>query len=69
MTRLLENERVEIDRLCEQYRVKRLELFGSAAAGGFDPHESNLDFLVEFLPLRPGEYADTYFGLVEALQA
>jgi len=27
-----------------------------------------LDFLVEFLPLEPGRYADAYFGLKEELE-
>ena len=34
----------------------------------FDPRTSDLDFLVEFLPLQLGEYADAYFGLLEALR-
>ena len=58
-----------LKRLCKQYRVKRFEVFGSALTGeGFDPENSDLDFLVEFLPLQPGEHADAYFGLLEALQ-
>jgi len=55
--------------LCEQYRVQRFEIFGSALTGEqFDPEHSDLDFLVEFLPLQPGQHADCYFGLLEALQ-
>lgn len=54
---------------CARYQVRRLELFGSAVRGAFDPQRSDLDFLVEFGPLQPGQYADTYFGLLEALQA
>ena len=27
-----------------------------------------MDFLVEFLPLRAGEHADAYFGLLEDLE-
>ena len=56
-------------RLCTRYGVRRLELFGSAATGGFDPNRSDLDFLVEFLPLESGRYADAYFGLKEELEA
>jgi len=55
--------------LCTRYGVRRLELFGSAATGGFDPGRSDLDFLVEFLPLEPGQHADAYFGLKEELEA
>ncbi|MCC7241012.1 MAG: nucleotidyltransferase domain-containing protein [Acidobacteria bacterium] len=55
--------------LCRRYGVLRLELFGSAAAGTDDPTRSDLDFLVEFQPLEEGTYADTYFGLMEGLEA
>jgi len=57
-----------IGTLCQRYRVRRLELFGSAASGNARPDESDLDFLVEFESLAPGTYADTYFGLLEALE-
>jgi len=57
-----------LERLCRQFRVRRLELFGSAATGRYRPGESDVDFLVEFEPLPPGAYADAYFGLLEALE-
>jgi predicted nucleotidyltransferase len=58
-----------IKEFCVQYRVRRLELFGSAIDDeNFDTENSDLDFLVEFQPLWPGEYADTYFGLLEDLE-
>jgi hypothetical protein len=67
--RLSEKKRRQLKELCAKYRVHRLELFGSASAGeGFDPDNSDLDFLVQFLPLRQGEYADAYFGLLEAME-
>ncbi len=55
-------------RLCRKHGVRRLDLFGSAAAGAFDPDDSDLDFLVEFDPIAPGSYADAYFGLLEGLE-
>lgn len=58
-----------VSELCRRYRVRRLEVFGSAADGTFDPARSDLDFLVEYLPLAPGEHYDAYFGLVEGLEA
>lgn len=61
--------RGEIVRLCRMHRVRRLEVFGSAADGTFDPQRSDIDFLVEFLPLKPGEYFDTFFDLVDSLEA
>lgn len=65
----LVSERQEgIRDLCRRYKVQRLELFGSALEGDkSDLDRSDLDFLVEFLPLEPGEHADMYFGLLEAL--
>jgi uncharacterized protein len=55
--------------LCRRHRVRRLDLFGSAASDHFDPARSDLDFLVEFEPLEPGTYFDAYFGLREGLEA
>ncbi len=69
MIPLIEQNRAALDRLCARHRVSRLELFGSAAGGDFDPQASDLDFLVEFLPLKPGQHADAYFTLLESLQA
>jgi len=69
MIPLIEEKRKTIEQLCSQYRVLRLELFGSALTDdNFNPDKSDLDFLVEFLPLKPGEHADAYFGLLERLQ-
>ena len=45
----------EIDALCRKYHVRRLELFGSAATGEWDPARSDLDFLVSFKRERPWE--------------
>lgn len=58
----------ELRQRCQRFHVERLELFGSAASGRFDPETSDLDFLVSFKPLRPGQHADSYFGLLLALQ-
>ena len=69
MIGLVEDGREAIDRLCERYRVRRLELFGSALTEErFDHERSDLDFLVEFLPLGVGEHADAYFGLLEGIE-
>ena len=68
MIREVEEQAKPFEDLCRRFQVRRLELFGSAASGGFNPRSSDLDFLVEFNELRPGEYADSYFGLLEGLQ-
>ena len=63
------NNRIkDVEQLCILHRVRRLELFGSAVTGRHNPGQSDLDFVVEFQPLPSGEYADTYFGLLEALE-
>ena len=68
MIPLLDENRSELDQLCRQHRVNRLEIFGSAADGTFDPTRSDLDFLVDFLPVEAGRLAPDYFGLLHALE-
>jgi len=58
----------ELRDLCRRFQVRRLDVFGSAARGDFDPARSDLDFLVEFEPLQPGAYVDAFFGFKEALE-
>ena len=40
--------REELRDLCRRFHVRRLDVFGSAARGDFDPAQSDVDFLVEF---------------------
>jgi hypothetical protein len=69
MIRLIEDRQSDIIKLCIKYHVRYLALFGSAMADAFfDAETSDLDFLVEFQPLEQGQYADTYFGLLDALE-
>ena len=69
MNSLVEDKIKDLTKLCAKYRVRRLEFFGSAVVEDhIDPQISDLDFLVEFLPLQFGEYADAYFGLLESLK-
>ena len=58
----------DIERLCGRHHVSRLALFGSAATGRHRSGTSDFDFVVEFPPLPPGVYADSYFGLLEDLE-
>ncbi len=64
----IEKNAEQLEELCLCYGVSRLELFGSAATGKFRDGESDLDFLVEFLPSAVANYADNYFGLLEGLE-
>ena len=59
----------EIRTICQKHGVRRLELFGSAARGDFDPTISDLDFLVEFISDDWHGAADRWFGLIEDLEA
>ncbi len=62
-------DRRRIGDLCRRFRVRRLDLFGSAVSDHFDPESSDIDVLVEFESLGPADYADAYFGLREGLEA
>jgi predicted nucleotidyltransferase len=58
------SRRHELDELCVQFGVRKLELFGSAAHGGA---AHDLDFLVDLGERPPAEYARIYFALRERL--
>jgi predicted nucleotidyltransferase len=60
--------RDSISNICQRFRVERLYLFGSAADERFDSESSDLDFLVTLEEQPPGEYADNYLGLAQALE-
>ncbi|MEA2736236.1 MAG: uncharacterized protein QOE14_2687 [Humisphaera sp.] len=68
MLELIERHRPELQQLCQRFEVRRLELFGSAARGEFDPGASDLDFLVAFHRNGKLSAADRYFGLISALE-
>jgi predicted nucleotidyltransferase len=63
------NYRAGISLICQQYRIRRLDVFGSAArANDFDPERSDADFLVEFVSdSAPG--LNAFFGAKAALEA
>lgn len=48
----IEAKRDEIESLCRRFGVVRLDLFGSAATGRYDPFTSDYDFLVTY----PSDY-------------
>jgi hypothetical protein len=68
MIALIEQHRAALADLCRRFKVRRLDLFGSAARGTFDPQRSDLDFLVTLEDAQPGNYANRYLGLLLALQ-
>jgi predicted nucleotidyltransferase len=64
----IELHREELRALCRRFYVRRLDLFGSAARGDFDPEHSDIDFLAEFDHSAPQHPFDAYFGFREALE-
>jgi uncharacterized protein len=69
ITAEIEDKRDQLEALCQEYEVNRLELFGSATTGEFAPETSDLDFLVEFRrPPVKHSLSDQFFGLYYALQ-
>ena len=68
MVSLIRAKQVELENLCQEFGVKKLETFGSAAGDEEISASSDLDFLVEFDRDSSLNLADQYFGLLQALQ-
>jgi predicted nucleotidyltransferase len=68
MTKLVESKRSDLNRICRQYHVSRLDLFGSATTDSFDPRRSDLDFVVVFKATTPELHAERYFGLLSSME-
>ena len=52
----------EINKLCENHKVRQLFAFGSVLNTEFTK-DSDIDLVVDFNTLDPLEYAENYFGL------
>ena len=52
-----------------RFNVKRLEIFGSAATGEFDPASSDLDFIVDFGDWALGPWASHFVDFADALES
>src|SRR5258708_7167888 len=68
MNRLLQEHADAIAELCRRHGVRKLELFGSAAAGTFEPGRSDLDFFVEFIDSGWEGSFKRYMGLKLGLE-
>ena len=68
MKKYLDEYREALRQLCDRFEVERLDLFGSAARGDFDPKSSDLDFLVLFRRNGTVNAADRYLGLLAGLE-
>ena len=69
MHSIIETHRADVDRLCRQFGVQSLDVFGSATGDAFDPQRSDIDFIVDFGSRAQPELFNRVFGLNEALVA
>lgn len=67
MVDLITDNLPAITALCEKHAVRKLELFGSAATGAFDPATSDVDFVIDFLDYGP-MIPDRFFGFAEDIE-
>ena len=67
MVRLIEDKKKDLEILCRQFHVRRLDVFGSAATDQLQPG-SDIDFIVEFDKTINENRFDTFFGLLDALK-
>jgi len=68
MQPIIEERMPQLRELCRRYHVARLDVFGSAVSEQFDADRSDLDFVVEYLPVPAAMTMDAYFGFKEALE-
>jgi hypothetical protein len=68
MNPIIQSKYQQIIEICVKYKVKRLILYGSVVSGGFNQEHSDLDFLVDFHSMTPGERAEAYFSILFDLE-
>jgi uncharacterized protein len=68
MIPLIADRRNGIAVLCKHFGIRRLDVFGSAATGAFDPATSDIDFLVDLGGYERG-VAKRYFRFAEDLES
>lgn len=68
MIDLIERNLPSISTLCQSYGVEKLDVFGSAATGAFDPERSDIDLIVTFADESPG-LARRFVDFAEALES
>ncbi|VBA60551.1 hypothetical protein LAUMK191_05579 [Mycobacterium attenuatum] len=62
---VVESKRLQIQALCRELSVRRLDVFGSAVSDSFNVDTSDIDVLAEF---EAGPDFDHYFALKEGLE-
>lgn len=69
MESTLVTKQAEMAALCRQFGVSRLDVFGSAAVGGFAPTTSDYDFIAGFSAQSDVSMARRFLGFSDALEA
>jgi uncharacterized protein len=67
MIHLIQNKIQELHRLCEEYDIKTMYVFGSSATTEFN-EASDIDMLITFKEISFERYTDNYFELHEKLE-
>lgn len=67
MIDLITDNKDAIAALCRKYGIRKLDVFGSAATGAFDPETSDIDFIVDLGGYEPG-VSRRYFRFIDALE-
>ncbi|MGX1023038.1 nucleotidyltransferase family protein [Flavobacterium sp. CS20] len=62
MQDLITNKKEKLNKLCLEYDVKTMHIFGSAITENFSKH-SDIDILVSFKAISIEKYTDNYFDL------
>lgn len=70
MLQAIADRRADVAELCRRFRVRRLDVFGSAARGtDFEPGRSDLDLLVEYERDEPAPSLSEFLAFREALSS
>lgn len=67
MIPLISENRDAIAKLCREFRIRKLDVFGSAATGAFDPGSSDIDLIVDLGGYERG-VSRRYFRFADALE-
>lgn len=68
MLSLIENNKLELQCLCEQHDIQTMYVFGSATTADFN-ELSDIDILISFKEISFDKYTDNYFELHEKLES
>jgi predicted nucleotidyltransferase len=67
MIPLIADNKDAIAAICREFRIRKLDLFGSAATGAFDPETSDVDFIVDLGGYERGVF-NRYMRFIDALE-